>query len=135
MDETLPDLIGRLGSELTTLFDLRLSLLRVEIKEEVDAYVRRSVIMAAGGLIIIVGFALANVALAFFASTLFATSQLSQPTRYALGFMFIGLVYLGAGGAIVTVTRRRLAAQDIVPKGSVAEFEKDKQLIKTVIQH
>jgi uncharacterized membrane protein YqjE len=134
MDETLPDLISRLGSDLTTLWDLRLSLLRVEIKEEVDSYLRRSAIIAAGGLIVVLGFALANVALAFFASTLFATTQFSQPTRYALGFMFIGFLYLGTGGAIVMVTRRRLAAQGIMPQRSVEEFNNDKELVKTVIQ-
>jgi uncharacterized membrane protein YqjE len=123
-----------LGDDLTTLVDLRLNLLKLEIREDVDAYVRRGVTIAIGGIIVAVGFALANVALSFFMSTLFANTQLSQPAKYGLGFMITGLVYLVAGGLIIVVTRRRLASQDPLPRRSLAEFENDKQLVKSVIQ-
>jgi uncharacterized membrane protein YqjE len=132
-DENLPSLFGRLGNDLSTMVDLRLNLLKVEIKEEVDAYLRGGVTIVVGGLITAIGFALANIALGFFVSTLFASSQLSQPARYALGFIIVGLVYLIAGGVIVLVTKRRLAAQGLVPRRSVEEFEHDKQLVKSVL--
>lgn len=115
------------------MVDLRLNLLKVEIKEEVDAYLRGGVTIVVGGLITAIGFALANIALGFFVSTLFARSQFSQPARYALGFIIVGLVYLIAGGVIVVVTKNRLAAQGLVPKRSVEEFEHDKQLVKSVL--
>jgi uncharacterized membrane protein YqjE len=123
-----------LGGDLTTLVDLRLNLLKVEIREDVDAYVRRGVTIAIGGIVVAVGFALANVALSFFISTLFANTQLSQPAKYGLGFMITGLGYLVVGGILIVVTRRRLAAQDILPRRTLAEFENDKQLVKSVIQ-
>ena len=44
-----------------------------------------------------------------------------------------GLIYLIAGGIILAVTKRRLAAQDFLPRRSLAEFESDKQMVKTVI--
>ena len=132
-DENLPSLFGRLGNDLSTMVDLRLNLLKVEIKEEVDAYLRGGVTIVVGGLITAIGFALANIALGFFVSTLFARSQFSQPARYALGFIIVGLVYLIAGGVIVVVTKNRLAAQGLVPKRSVEEFEHDKQLVKSVL--
>jgi uncharacterized membrane protein YqjE len=133
-NEGLPSLFGRLGDDLTTLVDLRLNLLKVEIREDVDAYVRRGVTIAIGGIVVAVGFALVNVAFTFFMSTLFANTHLSQPAKYGLGFMITGLVYLVAGGIIIVVTRRRLASQDILPRRSLAEFENDKQLVKSVIQ-
>lgn len=133
-EETLPSLFGRLGDDLSRLVDLRLSLLKVEVKEDVNAYLRRSVTIAIGGVILVIGFALANIALAFFVSTLFANSGLSQPAKYGLGFVITGFVYLITGGVIVVVTKRRLAEQGMVPERSVAEFEHDKQLVRDVIQ-
>jgi hypothetical protein len=133
-DDSLPSLFGRMGNELSKLVDLRFNLLKVEIREDVGAYVHHGVMMVVGGIVVAVGFALANIAFSFFISTLFANSQLSQPVKYGLGFLIIGVIYLGAGGIILAVTRRRLAAQDFLPRRSLAEFESDKQMVKTVIQ-
>jgi uncharacterized membrane protein YqjE len=133
-DDSLPSLFGRMGDELTKLVDLRFNLLKVEIQEDVGAYVHHGVMMAIGGIIVAVGFALANIALSFFISTLFANSQLSQPGKYGLGFTMTGLIYLIAGGIILAVTKRRLAAQDFLPRRSLAELESDKQMVKTLIQ-
>ena len=38
--ESLPSLFGRLGDDVMKLLDTKLSLLKVEIKEDADAYVR-----------------------------------------------------------------------------------------------
>jgi uncharacterized membrane protein YqjE len=132
-DEDLPSLFGRLGTDLSTMVDLRLNLLKVEIKEEVDTYVRGGVTIVIGALVTAIGFALANVALGFFVSNLFASAQLSQPTKYGLGFIMVAVIYLVIGSIIVVVTRNRLAAQGLVPKRSVEEFEHDKELVKSVI--
>ena len=132
--QSLPSLLGRLTDELTKLVDLRLNLLKVEIREDVDAYVRRGVTIAIGGIILAVGFALANIALSFFISTLFSNSQLSQPAKYGLGFTITGIGYLLAGGMTIAVARKRFALPDLLPRRSLAEFENDKQLAKTVIE-
>jgi uncharacterized membrane protein YqjE len=134
-DENLPSLFGRLGDDLTKLFDLRLDLLKIEIKEEVNAYVRGALKIMVGVIVALVGLALANVALAFFVSTLFAGSDLSQPARYGLGFAVTGLAYLLIGSATAIVAKNRVAKQSLVPKRSVKEFERDKQLVKTVLEN
>jgi uncharacterized membrane protein YqjE len=126
-------LFSRLGDDLGTLVDLRLNLLKVEIREDVDAYIRRGITLAIGGIIVAVGFALANLALSFFISTLFANLQVSQPVKYGLGFMTTGVVYLIAGGIIIAVTKSRLAAQDLLPRRSLNEFEHDKELLKRAL--
>jgi uncharacterized membrane protein YqjE len=133
-DEGLPSLFSRLGDDLGTLLELRLNLLKVEIREDVDAYIRRGVTMVIGGIVVAVGFALANLALSFFISTLFANLQMSQPVKYGLGFMTTGIVYLVVGAIIILATRKRLAAQDLLPRRSLNEFEHDKELVKSVIQ-
>lgn len=133
-NDDLPSLFGRMGDDLTRLFDLRLNLLKVEIREDVDAYIHRGILMGVGAIIVAVGFALTNVAFSFLVATLFSNSQLSQPARYGLGFLITGSIYLLAGGTIIAVTKRRLNARELVPRRSVAELENDKQLVKTVIQ-
>lgn len=131
---SLPSLFSRLGDDLSRLLELRLNLLKVEVQEDVDAYIRRGITISIGGVIAILGFALANLALSFFISTLFANLQVSQPVKYGLGFLATGLIYLITGGIIIVVTKGRLAKQDFLPRRSLNEFEHDKELLKTVVQ-
>ena len=126
----LPTLIENLAGDVSTLFDQKLTLLRIEIKEEVDAYVRGSVFMLAGAIVAAIGFALANIALAFLVSTLFANAELSQPAKYALGFIITGIAYLVIGGLVIVVTKNRLARQGIVPRRTMQELERDKEWLQ-----
>ena len=128
--ESLPALVGRLGEDVMQLFDTKLSLLKVEIKEEANTYARGAVTLAVGGIIAAVGFALLNVAIAFGVSTLFTETSLSQPARYALGFVLTGVFYLIIGGILVLATKSRLAKQGLVPNRTVEELRKDKQWLK-----
>jgi uncharacterized membrane protein YqjE len=112
------------------LFDTKLSLLKVELKEEASAYARGGIAIALGGIVAGVGFALLNVAVAFTVSTLFANANLSQSAKYALGFVLTGLVYLVIGGIIILTVKNRLARQSLVPDKTVEELRKDKQWLK-----
>ncbi|HEV7857743.1 MAG TPA: phage holin family protein [Pyrinomonadaceae bacterium] len=125
--ESLPALFGRLGDDVIQLLDTKISLLKVEVKEDADAYIRGGVMIGIGGVIAAVGFALLNVAIAFGVSTLFANTNLSQPAKYALGFVITGVVYLVIGAIIVVVMKNRLAKHNPVPNRSVDELRKDKQ--------
>lgn len=128
--ESLPSLVGRLGDDVMQLFDTKLTLLKVEIKEEANAYVRGGIAIALGGIVAAVGFALLNVAVAFGVSTLFANADLSQAAKYALGFVLTGLFYLVIGGIVILTVKSRLAHQDLVPNKTVEELRKDKQWLK-----
>ena len=55
---------------------------------------------------------------------------MSLPTRYALGFVITGAVYLIVGGIFIITAKNRLAKQDIVPNRSVNELRKDKEWLK-----
>jgi uncharacterized membrane protein YqjE len=129
-DESLPSLFSRLGDDVMQLFDTKMSLLKVEIKEEATAYARDGVMIGAGGIIAAVGFALLNVALAFGISTLFANTELSQAAKYAIGFLSAGVLYLIIGSIIMMTMKNRLAKQSLVPDRTVAELRKDKQWLK-----
>jgi uncharacterized membrane protein YqjE len=128
--ENLPGLFTRLGDDVMQLFDTKFSLLKVEVKEDVNAFLRDSVLIAAGGLVAIIGFALVNVAVAFGISTLFANSNLSQAGRYAVGFVITGLIYLIVGTAVALAMKARLARQSLVPERTIDELRKDSQWLK-----
>lgn len=128
--EGLPALFGRLGDNVMELLDAKLSLLKQEVKEDAAVYTRDVAMIAIGAVIASVGFALVNVAVAFFISTFFNSFDISQPTRYALGFLITGAVYLVVGGILIVVMKNRLAARNPVPNRSVDEIRKDKQWLK-----
>jgi uncharacterized membrane protein YqjE len=129
----LPSLLERLAADLAKLFDQKVTLLKIELKEDVDAYVRGSIAILAGAVVGTVGFALLNVALAFGITTLLANLDLSQPARYALGFVITGIIYLVLGAIVIVLAKNRLARQGIVPKQTIRELEKDKEWIQKEI--
>ena len=131
--EGVPALVTKMAEQLTQLFDTKLSLLKVELKEEIGAYLRGGVIILVGTLLVLVGFALLNIAIAFLLSALFADSNFSQPVRYALGFIITAVIYLVAGSATIAIAKSRLAKQALVPKQTVAELERDKEWLQKEI--
>jgi len=127
--EQLPSLVGRLGDDVMKLLDTKLSLLKVELSEDVNAFARRAVLIAAGGFIAAVGFALLNIALALGISALMPMDW-QQASRYALGFVVTGILYLIVGGITILVMKNKLANTDLVPGRSVEELRKDKEWLK-----
>jgi uncharacterized membrane protein YqjE len=130
-DESLPNLLGRLGDDVMQLINSQLALFKVEIKEEASAYARNAAFIAVGGVVAAIGFALVNVAIAFGVSTLFSRANFSQPASYALGFVVTGLFYVLVGGIVVLAMKNRLAKQQLVPPMTAQELRKDKQWLKS----
>jgi uncharacterized membrane protein YqjE len=126
----LPALFGKMADDLTELFDAKLALLKIEVGEDVAAYIRGSVMIVVGGVTALVGFALLNVAIAFLVSTLFQNSGLSQPVRYSLGFAITALLYLVLGAVLIIINKNKLAAQGILPTRTINELKKDKAQIE-----
>jgi uncharacterized membrane protein YqjE len=129
----LPSLIEQLAGDVGRLVDQKVTLLKLEIKEEVQAYVRGSIAILAGAIVAAVGFALANTALAFAISTFFANTTLSQPARYAVGFVITGALYLVVGVTAILFAKNRLTKQGIIPQRTVQELEKDKEWLQREI--
>ena len=129
-DDSLPALVGRLGDHILTLLDTKFTLLKIELQEDVNAYLRGSLSIGIGGVLVIVGFALLNIALAFFVASLFASTDLSQPVKYALGFILTGALYLAIGAVVIIRAKNRLAKQPLGPEKSMEEIDKDRQWLK-----
>ena len=127
--ENLPALFTRLSDGVATLLDTKINLLKVEVKEDVNAYIRGAVTILIGGIIAAVGFAILNVAVAFFVSVLLP-STLNEFVRIALGFVITGAIYLVVGGILIIKAKNRMAKQGLVPERSVNELRKDKEWLK-----
>ncbi len=129
--ENLPSLFGRLGEDVMMLVDTKLSLLKVEVKEDVSSYIRDGVFIGLGATVALVGFALFNVALAFLISKLFSFTDMRL--NYALGFLVAGILYLVIGGIVVMVAKNRLTSHNPLPEQSIDEIKKDKKWLKNEI--
>ena len=135
--ENLPTLFGKLGDDVMRLVDTKLSLVKVELKEDAAFYARNGAFTAVGAMVALIGFALVNVAVAFFISNLFANdagaAERFGPTSYGLGFLIAGILYVVIGGVIVLLMKNRLAAYNPVPTATLDEIRKDKQWLKNEI--
>ncbi len=130
--EAIPTLFGRLADDVMTLLDTKLSLLKVELKEDAAIYGRAAGGIGAGAIIAGVGLALTLVAVAFFVSMLFSFD--TPAANYAMGFLITGVLFVAIGGILVYVMKNRLTARNPVPNRSVDEFRKDKQWLKNETQ-
>lgn len=130
--DSLPALIGKLGEDVMNLVDAKLGLLKVEIKEDAGFYGRNVGMIATGGVVAAIGFALVNVAIAFFISALLPEDW-SNPARYGAGFIITGLLYLIIGGALAYSFINKMSQRSAVPHRSIEEIERDKQWLKNEV--
>lgn len=132
--ENLPTLLGKLGDDVMRLVDTKLSLVKVELKEDASFYARNGAFMAVGAMVALIGFALVNVAVAFFISNFFANDAAAAerfgPTSYGLGFLITGIIYVVIGGVIALVMKNKLGSYNPAPTASLDEIRKDKQWLK-----
>ena len=128
--ESLTHLLSRLGEDVMQLLDSKITLLKVEMREETRAFLTSGAIIGVGAIIASIGFALLNVAVAFAVSTLFARMGFSAPAQFALGFVLTGLFYVVIGLILVMAMKNRLAKVDLVPDRFVEELRKDRQWLK-----
>ena len=128
--DTLPALFGRMADDLAELFDAKLALLKIELREEMESYLRGAVSIVIGAVLALMGFALFNVAVAFLIASLFENTSLSQPARYGVGFGVAALVYLVLGAVLIVVSKNKLARQQLVPPRTVEELKRDKRRLE-----
>ena len=128
--ENLPTLLTRLGDNVTQLFDTKMSLLKVELKEDVSAFLAAGIGIVIASMVALVGFALTSVAAALGISTLLANTNLSPVGRYSLAFVIVGLIYFIVGTVVALVMKGRLSKQSLIPNRTVDEFRKDKEWLK-----
>lgn len=85
--ENLPDLFSRLSEQVVKLFETKVQLLRVEIRDDVNTYIRNGILFGLGAVLLIVGFVLFNIVIGFLLATFFAFTE--QKLNYIFGFAAI----------------------------------------------
>jgi Putative Actinobacterial Holin-X, holin superfamily III len=115
-------LISRLLNEIVRLLDLKLDLLKAELKEELGAAARRIALLAVGGVIGALGGFFLIVALAVWVGELVG----NMPG----GFAIIGGVLAIAGGLLLATMAARLGEQRFVPRQTAQEIRRDVEWIK-----
>ena len=126
--ESLPELVGRLAEDLTMLVDSKLSLFKLEVREDLRSYLRGGIRVGAGVLVAGVGFGLVSAATALLLSTLLAKAvDLSPPSAYALGFVLVGVLFMVGGLIVARRAAHRLMQTDAAPQRSLQELEKDRE--------
>src|ERR1043165_5012219 len=94
---------------------------------------------AVGAMVALIGFALVNVAVAFFIANAFgsnaanAVAQKFGPPSYGLGFLIPGVVYMVIGAIAVLGMKKKRARYNPVPTKPLDEIRKDKQWLKNEI--
>ena len=126
-DQELPILMGRLGDDIMTLLDSKLGLLKIEIAEELNAYVRDGVAIGVGGIFAVIGLALLSVAVSFLVASQFGDLGLSPPVRHALAFLVTAFLCLAVGSAIVIRATMRWGRKGLIPVRSLRELVKDRR--------
>jgi uncharacterized membrane protein YqjE len=115
-------LVNRLLEEILRLLDQKLTLLKLELREELGAAVRRTALLAIGGAVAALGSFLLIVALAVWVGELVG----SIPG----GFAIVGGVFALGGVILLLSMRRQLAEQHFVPRQTVQELRRDAEWIK-----
>lgn len=128
--ENLPVLLTRLGDDVMQLFDTKVSLLKVEVREDVNAFLRAGSVFAIAAVVALIGFSLASVALALGISTQLANLPLTPVGRAGVGFVIVGVIYIMVGTIMALVMKARLSKQSLLPNRTVDEFRKDKEWLK-----
>lgn len=129
-DQNLIALLSRFTEQLTGLFDVKLELLKTELREEASSYASRASLIAAGAVVAIIGFILLSAGIGFLVSMTFDSADFSPSARYGLGFVITALLYLITGITIVLMAKRRLAKQSMIPKRSVLELKRDERWLQ-----
>jgi hypothetical protein len=111
--ESLPILVGRLGKDLTELVDSKLSLLKMELQEDVRSYGRSGARVIGGAVVAAVGVGLLSAGAAFFVSTLLRkTTEVSLSAAYSVGFASVGLLFLVVGALVAVRAAQKLATSE-----------------------
>jgi hypothetical protein len=113
------------------LVDSKLSLFKLEVREDLRSYLRGGIHVGAGVLMAGVGFGLVSAATALLLSTLLAKAvDLSSPSAYALGFVLVGLLFMVGGLIVARRATHRLMQTDAAPQRSLQEFEEDREWLQ-----
>lgn len=123
----IPNLIKKLGNDITRFVDQNVTLLKVELRNEIQGYIKDGVMLGLAGVMAVMGFLLINIAVACFIAALL---PFSLPVSYGLGFLAVSLIYGIAAGVVFAIAKKRISERHVVPEKTVEELKRDKQWLQ-----
>lgn len=130
--EELPSLVSELGSDIAELFDAKVGLLKLEVKEDMVAYLLGAASIAGSIVIATIGIVFASLAAVFALSNFFPSYGINATLSLALGFVIVGAVWIIIGLIAARVFSKRLAQRELAPE-TVEELRKDKRWIQNEV--
>jgi uncharacterized membrane protein YqjE len=118
----MPELLEKLYNSLAEYLDAKLALFRKEVWEEGQSLMRRTLGVAAAGLVALVGFMVLT------GSVVFALDKWIR--NLPLSCLIVGIAYLAVGVGVAAALAKKMTQP--LPKTRI-ELEKDKQWIKTQV--
>jgi uncharacterized membrane protein YqjE len=114
--EPLPDLLGRLGSDMGDLLNVHVQLASLEIRNDLEQRARAGALYGAAGVTALLGVLLLSFAAAWGLAEV-------MPTGFA--FLIVGAVYAVVATVLFIVARNRMEEADATPHETIATIQED----------
>ena len=121
-DRSLGELLGDLGSQVTTLVRKELELARTEMTDKASAASRDAALMGVGGALLYAGL------LGLMAAIVLGLIEAGLDPWIAA--LLVGVVVAAIGGALVARGRSGLAITDLTPKRTIETIQDDAEWVK-----
>jgi uncharacterized membrane protein YqjE len=121
-DRSLGELLGDLGSQVTTLVRKELELARTEMTDKASAASRDAALMGVGGALLYAGL------LGLMAAIVLGLIEAGLDPWIAA--LLVGVVVAAIGGALVARGRSGLATTDLTPKRTIETIQDDAEWVK-----
>ena len=121
-DRSLGELLGDLGSQVTTLVRKELELARTEMTDKASAASRDAALMGVGGALLYAGL------LGLMAAIVLGLIEAGLDPWIAA--LLVGVVVAAIGGALVARGRYGRATTDLTPKRTIETIQDDAEWVK-----
>ena len=125
-DRSLGELLGDLGTQVTTLVRQEIELARTEVTDRASAAGRDAALVGLGGALVYAG------VLGLMAAVVLGLVEAGlEPWISAL---LVGVIVAAVGGALVARGRSGLATTDLKPKRTIETLQDDAEMLKEKAQ-
>lgn len=122
----LSDIIADLKLELLQFVQTRWKILKSELHEKINALKGAGAAAAIAAVLLLTAYFLFTAALATLVAIAFGTN----PYRWFLAFVLVGVLWTFLGGIAGYMAKREFALKRLVPKGTMDVLRGDKQWIQ-----
>jgi len=128
--ETIASQFTRLKGQIASLMELKSALLKEEMKENSQAYIRDGIMMGVAVLLAVFALIFLHFTVAFLLARLF---PFTPPVRYACGAAIVMLIDASVGAFLFFKAKSALASRSPLPQRSIEEIKRDQQWLTNIL--